>query len=132
MNIRDTIDFLERLVLENVSDKTIWSSVSLKRIVKPILLYMGRDYYPPIWFYVGIKRDYVIVPRIYCSCKSFTINVMTRNRKKVCRHLVIQHIAEKMGLYRVVEIDDPDTYIRIIWEILDIERSPLLRKLLHK
>lgn len=131
MDVRDTYSYFDETVVEEVSDRSVWSNASLKRMVKPILSYVGGEAEPVTWFYVGARHDHIIIPRIYCSCKDYLINVMSRKRRRVCRHLVIQYIAEKNGLYRVVSINDPDTYMSIVNEIIDIGVSLTLRKLLH-
>jgi len=131
LDVRDTYSYFDETVVEEVSDRSVWSNASLKRMVKPILSYVGGEAEPVTWFYVGARHDHIIIPRIYCSCKDYLINVMSRKRRRVCRHLVIQYIAEKNGLYRVVSINDPDTYMSIVNEIIDIGVSLTLRKLLH-
>jgi predicted nucleic acid-binding Zn finger protein len=118
-------------VEELSSDRRIYSSLLLKRLVKPILGFK-KDYEPPIWFYVAPNRDYIIVPETYCSCKDFIINVMSRKNREVCRHLVIQYLGGLKKIYREVLIPDMESYTRIIYEILDINISPTLRKLLYQ
>ena len=112
-------------------DKTLQSSLALKRLVKPVFRF-ARDIESPIWFYVGTRSDHLIMPRIFCSCKDFVINVMSRKSKHVCRHLIIQFIGEQKGFYRVVELPDVETFVKIVYEILDINISPTLRKLLYR
>ncbi len=132
MDVIDTIKYIDEIDVEHVlENKSITSSLALKRLVKPRLLFIGGDIEPHVWFYVGPRGDYVIVPKTYCSCKDFVINVMSRKKKRVCRHLIIQFIGSRKGLYRVVDIRDLETFSKIIHEILDINISPTLRKLLY-
>ena len=127
----DTYAYLEEKSTEDfLKDKSIQSSLALKRLIKPILQF-NKNVEPPVWFYVSPRRDHLIVPRTYCSCKDFIINVMSRKKKQVCRHLIIQYIGNIKKMYRTIIIPDLDTFLKIINEILDINISPTLRKLLY-
>ena len=133
MDISSTMKYLNELnVDEIIRNKSLMSSLALKRLVKPILKFLGRDVEAPIWFYVGTRGDHIIVSKTYCSCKDFVINVMSRKKKPVCRHLIIQVVGSKKGLYRVVEIESLDLFYKIIHEISSIGLSPTLRRLLHR
>ena len=130
MSIAETFRYISEVKKTGfLGNRSIQSSLMLKRLVKPRLL--SIDICPPLWFYTGVKRDYVVIPRVYCSCKSFVINVMSRKSVKTCRHLLIQAIGEENGLYREAAINDLDTLYKIVKEILDLGISPTLRRVLH-
>lgn len=131
MNVFKLREHLERInISEVLRNRTISSSLLLKRVVKPKLLFLERDY-TPVWFYVGV-RDYVVIPKTYCSCMDFVVNVMSRKSKLVCRHLLIQYISEKTNTYREVRVNDNEELSRIISEVININISPTLRKLLFR
>jgi len=121
----------ERGSLEFSEDRAIQASLTLRKIVKPILLFAGNAE-PPVWFYIGVRNDYIIVPRAFCSCKDFVINVMSMKNKPFCKHLVLQFMSEAMNIYRTVAIPSISDYLKIVREILSTNISPTLRKLLYE
>ncbi|MEM1674973.1 MAG: hypothetical protein QXX35_01605 [Desulfurococcaceae archaeon] len=131
MNVFKLVEFFEKTSVEKLTEnKKISSSILLRRIVKPKLLYMSGEY-TPVWFYIGVK-DHVIIPKTYCSCMDFIVNVMSRKTRLFCKHLLIQYISEKTNNYREVEINSVEELTRIINEIIDINISPTLRRLLFR
>jgi len=122
---------VEKGTAEFGGDRAIQASLALRKIVKPILLFAGNAE-PPVWFYIGVKNDYVIVPRMFCSCKDFVVNVMSTKNKPFCKHLVLQLVSEARNMYRTVAIPSITDYLKIIREVLSINISPTLRKLLYE
>jgi predicted nucleic acid-binding Zn finger protein len=57
---------------------------------------------------VGRKRDYWVIPRLYCSCDDFYINVISRKSTPLCYHLLAQAIAERTGKYDVFNVSDEE------------------------
>jgi len=117
--------------VEYSGDRAIQASLSLRKIVKPILLF-AENAEPPAWFYIGVKNDHIIIPRIFCSCKDFVVNVMSMKNKTFCKHLVLQYMSEARAMYRTVAIPSVSDYLKVIREILSINISPTLRKLLYE
>ena len=83
---------------------------------------------PEVWVYMGRERDYVLVPRLLCSCPDFMINVVARRRSKPCYHLVGLEKAVIQGSYMALDLSFEDA-LRIIYEVLDSGFSPTLRRL---
>jgi len=130
VSVKDTYEYVLKALSDPSSlDRVVKSQALLKKMIKPRLLFYRGD--TNIWFYIGTRYDHIIVPRTYCSCKEFLINVMSRKKKLVCKHLLIQELSEKTSNYRVVEISEPSLLYKIINEILDMNISPTLRKLLY-
>lgn len=65
-----------------------------------------------VWIVVGKEKEYFIIPKIYCQCDEFYINVVIRRRTKICYHMLAQAIAEKIGNYESFEVPDSD-FIRL-------------------
>lgn len=131
MSIYRLREYFEKIRIDELlKNSGVSSSLLLKKIVKPKPLFSINKYIP-IWFYVSV-RDYVVIPQTYCSCMDFVINVMSRKSKVVCKHLLIQYISEKTNNYREVEISSIEELAKIINEIIDINISPTLRKLLFR
>lgn len=109
----------------------IWSIIALKKIVKTRIVIGGSSIEHPIRFYIGVKRDHVIIPRVFCSCKDFIIHVMSEKKRRYCIHLLAERVLEDKKYYRSITIDI-NTLHKIINEIMMFDRSPTLRRILYK
>lgn len=101
-----------------------------KRFVKLLVNYGDSSWDPNIWVYTGVDRDYVIIPRIYCSCTSFAIEVLS-GRKRYCKHLIYQLASYSNKNYRILIVSD-ETLYKVISEIMDLEKSVTLRRILYR
>lgn len=82
---------------------------------------------------MGKKETYIVIPKIYCSCIDFLINVVERKNVLSCYHLVSQVLAEVYGKYRVLKDISVQKEIAIIDEIEKYGHSlTLLRYLTEK
>lgn len=61
-----------------------------------------------IWIVVGRKKEYFVIPKIYCQCDDFYINVVIRRKMSFCYHLFAQAIAEKRVSYEIFDLPDSD------------------------
>ncbi|MEM1642990.1 MAG: hypothetical protein QXS70_01100 [Desulfurococcaceae archaeon] len=125
--LRDYVESIETKELR--LKKSIFSQVVLKRYIKVLVELGGIKVDLGLWFYVGEKRDHVIIPKSYGSCKDFTINVVAERKAIACPHIFGQRIAEEEGLYRVITADI-DCLKKILIEALSHGVSPTLRKFL--
>jgi len=83
------------------------------------------------WFFVGSKSVHYLIPRIYCTCRDFNINVVSKRKYNSCYHLIAQVIAETLGLEKNIKCKYT-TILKILSEIIDKEESITLRRLLLK
>ncbi len=60
------------------------------------------------WIVKGRRRDYMVIPDVYCSCRSFYQDVVIARNIEFCYHLLAQEIAQIWGRYDVVEATDAD------------------------
>ncbi len=128
MDVRDTIHYITGLTEKEIeSMPEAVSRAGLRKIVKLIPEGLEES---PLWVYIGRRHDHLVIPGMYCTCKSFTIRVMARKQLLACKHLVIQRIAEKNKTYRTLKTSINE-YLKIIHEILSIGMSPTLRNLLY-
>lgn len=79
-------------------------TVNRGRVKKYVFVPSGRV----TWIVVGKKRDYWVIPRLYCSCDDFYVNVISRRSAPLCYHLLAQAIAERVGKYDVFEVSDEE------------------------
>ncbi|MEL9997075.1 MAG: hypothetical protein QXH99_01040 [Sulfolobales archaeon] len=121
-NFRIVKEFIESRHLELMNEK-VREALHDKRIIK-----LSSDEVV-IWVFYGKERDYLIIPKIYCSCMDFELNVIFRGVKKSCYHIITQHIAESNGVFRDLRVSS-ELINDILVEILYIGRSPTLRKIL--
>jgi len=85
------VDHAEKLV----------SSMSVKKYVfEP----SGRE----VWIVVGRAKEYFVIPKLYCQCDDFYINVVIRQKKGWCYHLLAQAIATRRGSYESYRVLDGD------------------------
>ncbi len=124
-------EYIESLSLKQIeSMKKVVSSVALKKYIRVYIAIDKARLEAPIWLYIGVRRDHIIVPRLYCSCKHFIIRVMSEKRYLGCIHLLGQRLAEETGKYREVTADR-NTLAVIVDEVLEYGRSRTLRKILY-
>lgn len=58
------------------------------------------------WVVVGKEKEYLIIPRLFCSCIDFHINVTLRRKYSLCHHLLAQALAEVIGYEIVYGVED--------------------------
>jgi len=121
-NFRIIKEFIEFKHLELMNEK-IREALHDRRVIK-----LSSDEVV-IWVFYGKERDYLIIPKIYCSCMDFELNVIFRGVKKSCYHIVTQHVAEGSGFFRNLRVSN-ELINDILVEILYIGRSSTLRKIL--
>lgn len=130
MDAKVTRQYILSLSLDELKlMRELYSKVLMGKIIQPRITGF-TDEQSPAWFYIGERYDHIIVPHTYCSCRDFLIRVMSRKQSLACKHLLMQRIAELKGKYRIVEMGSEE-YLRIIYEIVRINISPTLRKLLY-
>jgi predicted nucleic acid-binding Zn finger protein len=60
------------------------------------------------WIVRGQRREYLVVPETYCTCRSFYQDVVISRESTMCYHLLAQKIAETRGHYQDVDSTDQD------------------------
>ena len=64
----------------------------MSEIVKVIFKPSNRE----IWMKLGTDKDYIMYPRVYCSCMDFFLQGIIKKRKYYCKHLIAQGIVEEL------------------------------------
>ena len=75
---------------------------------KKVSKYQFRPSETAIWTVRGRARQYMVIPRIYCTCRSFYQDVVISREINMCYHLLAQQIAEIRNLYDLVESTDAE------------------------
>jgi predicted nucleic acid-binding Zn finger protein len=60
------------------------------------------------WIVKGRSRQYMVIPKIYCTCRSFYQDVVISREIGMCYHLLAQQIAEIRNLYDTIDSTDVD------------------------
>jgi len=107
--------------IKNPPDKAV-ELVRLRRIIK-LVSKSGRV----IYIALGTTGDYLLIPRLFCTCKDFELNVVIRKVKGTCYHLIALELALRSNSFRELSVDD-ETLNDIIYELIFSGRSVTLRK----
>jgi predicted nucleic acid-binding Zn finger protein len=75
---------------------------------KKVRKYQFRPSETTVWTVKGRARQYMVIPRVYCTCRSFYQDVVISREINMCYHLLAQQIAEIRNLYDVVESTDAE------------------------
>jgi len=75
---------------------------------KKVSKYQFRPSETVVWTVKGRARQYMVIPRIYCTCRSFYQDVVISREINMCYHLLAQQIAEIRNLYDLVESTDAE------------------------
>jgi predicted nucleic acid-binding Zn finger protein len=59
-----------------------------------------------IWTVRGRARQYMVIPRVYCTCRSFYQDVVISREINMCYHLLAQQIAEIRHSFDTVQSTD--------------------------
>ncbi|MGY5858122.1 MAG: hypothetical protein RTU63_02035 [Candidatus Thorarchaeota archaeon] len=65
------------------------------------------------WIVRGRARQYMVIPKTYCTCRSFYQEVVISRESDMCYHLLAQQIAEIRNQY--TDIDSTDTARRKLY-----------------
>ena len=79
-------------------------SVEEKRVLK----YNFKPSSSTTWIVRGRRREYLVIPETYCTCRSFYQEVVISKEAKMCYHLLAQKIAEIRNLHSVIESSDAE------------------------
>ncbi|MBY9005325.1 MAG: SWIM zinc finger family protein [Candidatus Lokiarchaeota archaeon] len=73
-----------------------------------------------IWMVMGEnQKEYLLYPRIYCSCQDFYKNTVIKKKRPYCKHLVAQVISEALGMFN--EKEKEDTKFNLLIDKLKLE-----------
>lgn len=60
------------------------------------------------WIVAGRGRQYLVIPEIYCTCRSFYQEAVISRETNMCYHLLAQRIAEIREEYETQETTDTE------------------------
>jgi predicted nucleic acid-binding Zn finger protein len=75
---------------------------------KKVIKYQFRPSDTTTWIVKGRARQYMVIPKIYCTCRSFYQDVVMSRETNMCYHLLAQQVAEIRNLYDTIDSTDMD------------------------
>jgi predicted nucleic acid-binding Zn finger protein len=96
-----SIDIIDRLS----KVFSIQQMTKVKEIISEIVKVVFKPSNRIVWMKLGTDKDYVIYPRVYCSCMDFFLQGIVKNRKYYCKHLIAQGIAEQLSKNNLSDIE---------------------------
>lgn len=100
------IEYLEE-IFPNKSDKIL--EVVNRGIIKNIYKPSNRI----VWTVMGRDQEHIILPKLFCSCKSFYKEVIINRTKKSCKHIIAQIISEALNNFEELELEDSEFKNRV-------------------
>lgn len=82
------------------------SSEILQSLKRGITKYIFKPSNRIIWTAIGENDEYLIYPKIYCSCIDFYNRVVIKRKKVVCKHLIAQTISDALNNFKEKKLDD--------------------------
>jgi len=89
-----------------------WNLVNGRGLKKYIFVPSGVER----WIVRGRKRNYVVLPGIFCQCEDFYISVVIKKKKQICYHLLAQMIAEETKKYEEIKLKD-ECYSKVLHKL---------------
>jgi len=60
------------------------------------------------WVVRGQRREYLVIPQVFCTCRSFYHSVVIEREICMCYHLLAQRIAELRDQYKLIHSTDAE------------------------
>ncbi len=95
----ELLNFIEMVFPDKV-DKV------LKVIKRGITKYSFNPSRRVVWIALGENDEYLLYPKLYCSCQDFYKAVVIQRRRSFCKHLLAQVICEFLPDFKESELED--------------------------
>ncbi|MFX1337584.1 MAG: hypothetical protein ACFFDK_03155 [Promethearchaeota archaeon] len=82
------------------------SSEILQALKRGVTKYIFKPSNRIMWTAIGENDEYLIYPKIYCSCIDFYKRVVVKRKKVVCKHLIAQTLSDALNNFKEKELDD--------------------------
>jgi len=80
----------------------------IKVIKRGITKYTFNPSRRVVWIALGENDEYLLYPKLYCSCQDFYKAVVIQRRRSFCKHLLAQVICEYLPDFRESELEDDE------------------------
>ena len=61
-----------------------------------------------VWAARGENQEHMIYPKLYCSCQDFYKNVVIKQKRKFCKHIIAQIISEALNKFESIILKDDE------------------------
>jgi len=61
-----------------------------------------------VWIALGENDEYLLYPKLYCSCQDFYKAVVIQRKRSYCKHLIAQVICEFLPDFKDIELKDDE------------------------
>ncbi|MBY9020906.1 MAG: hypothetical protein KGD67_07600 [Candidatus Lokiarchaeota archaeon] len=61
-----------------------------------------------VWIALGENNEYLLYPKLYCSCQDFYKTVVIKRKRSFCKHLLAQIICESLPDFKESELKDDE------------------------
>ena len=97
----EVIDYLNHIFFGK-SERVL--EVIKRGIMKKVIKSTGRN----LWIAKGEESNHLIYPKLYCSCQDFYKNVVIKQKKFFCKHILAQIISEALNDYKTEFCEEKD------------------------
>lgn len=116
-------DFLKKIKQKKIVDEEIIEIIEDRFLIKSDLVLgalkrgITKYVYNPsnrvLWTALGIEKEHIIYPRLYCSCRDFYKEVVINQNRELCKHLIAQLISVALNNFDYVQLEDKEFEMRI-------------------
>jgi predicted nucleic acid-binding Zn finger protein len=104
---------------ELVRDQSVADIIASRRILR---IKAGKL----VLYLVGVgSHIHMVLPRTYCSCVDFTLNVAIRRSRPFCVHLAAVELIERKKIYREIFLGANEAS-KVVSSVLEGETTPYL------
>ena len=97
----ELLNFIDRIFPDKV-DK-------VKKVIKRgITKYTFNPSRRVVWIALGENDEYLLYPKLYCSCQDFYKTVVIQKKRSFCKHLLAQVICEFLPDFKESELKDDE------------------------
>jgi predicted nucleic acid-binding Zn finger protein len=73
-----------------------------------IIRYIYKPSNRIVWAARGENQEHMIYPKLYCSCQDFYKNVVIKQKRKFCKHILAQIISEALNKFETIILKDDE------------------------
>ena len=97
----ELLNFIDKVFPEKV-DKV------LKVIKRGLTKYTFNPSGRVVWIALGENDEYLLYPKLYCSCQDFYKSVVIQKKRAFCKHLLAQVICESLPDFKEKKLRDDE------------------------
>lgn len=80
----------------------------LEVLKRGIIKYIYKPSNRIVWAAKGENQEHMVYPKLYCSCQDFYKNVVIKQKRKFCKHIIAQIISEAFNKFKTIILKDDE------------------------